>query len=311
MPKKLKLLILRGLPASGKSTYAKELVEKGWVRVEKDLIRLDSRLFKDGVYNHKRGDESLVLKERNRLIREALGSGKNVVSSDTNLNPKHITGLSAIAREFKAIVEQRDFLDVPLAELIERDKKRENPVGEQVIRRMYHDFVKSMPTFLKHDPSLPYVIVSDLDGTLTTGPNNRSPYDWHKVGQDLPNEGLTLMLDGLALLNHGAPAQHIVPLFIFSGRDEVCRPETEEWLERNDIEYKALYMRRSDHYNVEGDKSSGQAADTLVKAEMIDKYIRGKYNILLWFDDRPQVADMLRDVYGINVAQFGDVNHEF
>lgn len=307
MAKKLKLLILRGLPASGKTTHAKELVEKGWVRVEKDVIRLDGRLFKDGVYNHKRGDEANVLKERNRLIREALGAGRSVVSSDTNLNPKHITGLTAIAREFGAVVEQRDFLDVPLAELIERDSKRENPVGEQVIRKHFHDFVKTMPTFLKYDPSLPWVIISDLDGTLTTGPHNRSPYDWHKVGQDLPNEGLTIMLDGLALLNYKAPKQHIVPLFIFSGRDEVCRPETEEWLERHDIEYEQLYMRRSDHVNEQG----GQVSDTLVKAEMIEKYIRGKYNVLIWFDDRPKVADMLRDVYGINVAQFGDVNNKF
>ena len=34
-----KLLILKGLPASGKSTYAKELVSKGWKRVNKDDLR--------------------------------------------------------------------------------------------------------------------------------------------------------------------------------------------------------------------------------------------------------------------------------
>jgi len=45
--------------------------------------------------------------------------------------------------------------------------------------------------------------------------------------------------------------------------------------------------------------------------QLIEKYIVGKYNILIWFDDRPSVANMLRDVYGINVAQLGDVNHKF
>lgn len=34
-----KLLVLKGLPASGKSTYAKELVNKGWKRVNKDDLR--------------------------------------------------------------------------------------------------------------------------------------------------------------------------------------------------------------------------------------------------------------------------------
>lgn len=302
--KKLKVLILRGLQASGKTTHAKALEEKGWVRVEKDEIRKDGRLFKDGAYNHKRGDEGIVLKERNRLIRQALEAGKNVVSSDTNLNPKHVTGISAIAREFGAKVETKDFLDVPLAELIERDSQRENSVGEAVIRKHYHDFVKTMPTFLKYDPDLPWVVVSDLDGTLTLGPKDRSPYEWKKVGNDDINLGVAHVLDGITLINHAK-------LFIFSGRDEVCRPETEEWLERHDIEYDELHMRRSDHYKVAGDPKSGQAQDTIVKAEMIEKYIVGKYNILIWFDDRPAVANMLRDVYGINVAQLGDVNHKF
>ena len=300
MPKKLKLLITRGLPASGKSTYAQELVEKGWVRVEKDLIRLDGRLFKDGVYNHKRGDEAIVLKERNRLIREALGAGKSVVSSDTNLNPKHVTGLTAIAREFGALVEQRDFLDVPIAELIERDSKRENPVGEQVIRRMFHEWVKTMPTFLKYDPELPWLIVSDVDGTLTLGPKDRSPYEWLKVGNDEVNLGVAKMLDGVSVINHHAPS-HKTDVFIFSGRDGICRPQTEEWLERHDIEYDKLVMR----------EVNDNRSDALVKSEFIEQHIRGKYNVLIWFDDRVRVADMLRDVYGINVAQLGDPNYAF
>jgi len=294
------MLILRGLPASGKTTYAKKLETEGWVRVEKDEIRKDKRLFKDGQYNYKRGDESIVLKERNRIIRNSLASGKNVVSSDTNLNPKHVSGISSIAREFGANVRTKDFLDIPIAELIRRDANRENSVGEQVIRKMFNSFVKTMPTFLKHDPELPYVIVSDLDGTLTTGPKDRSPYEWHKVGNDDINLGLAHMLDGIALIDYAK-------LFIFSGRDEVCRPETEAWLEKHDIEYDELYMRRTDHV----DENGGQVKDTLVKADMIERYIKGKYNILIWFDDRPQVADMLRDVYGINVAQFGDVNYKF
>lgn len=298
---KQKVLILRGLPASGKTTHAKALEEKGWVRIEKDEIRQNSKLFADGQYNHNRGDESIVLKERNRLIRQALDRGKSVVSSDTNLNPKHVTGISAIAREFGATTEVKDFLDVPIAELIERDKQRgDKSVGEAVIRKQFHDFIKTMPTFLKYDPSLPFCVVSDLDGTLTLGPKDRSPYEWHKVGNDDINLGVAHLLDGIKMINY-------CKVFIFSGRDEECRPETEAWLEKHDIEYDELHMRRSDHLNENG----GQVKDTLVKAEMIEKYLIGKYNILLWCDDRPVVADMLRDVYGINVAQFGDVNHKF
>lgn len=303
---KQKIIITKGLPASGKSTWAKQYVAENpdFVIVEKDQIRKDDRLFKDGQYVHKRGDESIVLKERDRLIRQALQSGKSVISSDTNLVQKHTTQLTNIARQNNATTEVVTFLDVPLKELIDRDARREDSVGEQVIRRMFHEQVKKMPTFLKYDPELPFCVVSDLDGTLTLGPKDRSPYELHKVGNDDLNIGVAHMLDGVAIIKHA-------DVLIFSGRDEVCRPESEAWLEKNDIEYKEFHMRRSDHYKVEGDPKSGQAPDTDVKAEMIEKYIRGRYNVLLWFDDRPQVANMLRDVYGINVAQVGDVNFKF
>lgn len=297
---KQKLMILRGLPASGKTTFARTLEEKGWVRIEKDDIRQNGKLFKDGIYNHKRGDEGLVLKERNRLIRAALDKGKSVVSSDTNLKQQHITSLAAIARESGAQVEIKDFLDVPMADLITRDAIRENGVGEQVIRRLFHESGIQFSTYLKYDPSLPYAIVSDLDGTLTTGPKDRSPYEWAKVGNDEINLGLAHMLDVVKVIDYAK-------LIIFSGRGEICRPETEAWLEKNDVEYDELHMRRSDHLNEQG----GQVKDTVAKAEMIEKYLVGRYNILIWFDDRPQVADMLRDVYGINVAQFGDPNFKF
>lgn len=299
---KLKVIITKGLPASGKTFYACQWVEEdkdNRVRIEKDLIRKDARLFEGGVYNHKRGDEAIVIKERDRLIDKALSEGKSVVSSDTNLIQKHISKISAIARKHSATVEQVSFLDVPLKELIERDKNREDSVGEQVIRRMFHESVKTMPTFLKFDPNLPMVVVSDLDGTLTLGPKNRGPFEWHKVGNDDINLGVSHLLDGVKVIPYAK-------LFIFSGRDEVCRPETEEWLEKHDIEYDELHMRRSDH-KVNGN----QVPDTVAKAEMIEKYIRGKYNVLVWLDDRVAVANMLRDVYGINVAQFGDPNYSF
>lgn len=292
----LKLIITKGLPASGKSSWADEYIKENpnFVKIEKDEIRKDSSLFKDGEYNHKRGDESIVIRERDRLVRQALESGKSVISSDTNLVQKHIAQLSAIARQCDATVEVKSFLDVPLKELIERDQKREDAVGEQVIRKMFHTQVKKMPTFLKYDPNLPTVIVCDLDGTLTTGPKDRSPYEWLKVGQDDINLGMSHVLDGIAMIKQ-------YPIYIFSGRDAVCRPQTEEWLERHDIEYDLLAMRP------EGNNES----DEIIKARMIEEHIEGKCNILIWFDDRPRVSTMLRDVYGINVAQFGDTNYKF
>ena len=299
----LNVVITRGLPASGKSTFAREWVQKdpeNRVQIEKDEIRKDKRLFKDGVYVHKRGDEGIVLKERDRLIHQALGTGKSVISSDTNLVQKHITQISNIAKKYDAEVEVKKFLDVPLADLIDRDQKRENPVGEQVIRRMFHEQVKTMPTFYNWVEGREVCVISDIDGTLTRGPKNRSPYEWHKVGNDDLNEAVSAILDSIRLVQGSRPSSP-VKTFLFSGRDAVCRPETEEWLDKHCIDYDELYMRP------EGDSRN----DAIIKRELFDRHIRGKYNVLFVLDDRARVCDMWRDVLGLNVLQLGDPNWKF
>lgn len=293
----LQVIITRGLPASGKSTWADKYIAQNpnFVKIEKDDIRKKQDLFKDGIYKHKRGDEDIVLRERNRLIRQALSTGKSVISSDTNLAKKHITKITNIANEFGAKVEIKDFLDVPIAELIKRDSKRQNSVGEQVIRQMFHQYVKTLPTFLGYDPNLEYVICFDIDGTLTNGPKDRSPYDWKKVGNDDLNLGASAVIDGLSIIG-------LYKIFLFSGRNEVCRPETEAWLDKQCIKYDKLFMRPADRNS---DK------DTIIKSDLIEENIRGKYNVLFWVDDRPVVVRMLKDVYGIDVWARGDQKYEF
>lgn len=299
----LKVIITRGLPASGKSTFAREWVQEdpgNRVQIEKDEIRKDARLFKDGTYNHRRGDESIVLKERDRLLHSALSTGKSVVSSDTNLVRKHILSISNIAKKYGVEVEIKEFLDVPLPELLGRDKKRPNSVGEQVIRKMFHEHVKSMPSFYNWVEGREICIISDIDGTLTLGPKDRSPYEWHKVGNDIINPATAAIIDGIQFI-HGPRGADQIKTFLFSGRDGVCRPETEEWLERHDIEYDGLFMREKDD-----DRN-----DAIIKRELFDAHIRDKYNVLFILDDRPRVCDMWRDELGLTVLQLGDVNYKF
>lgn len=294
---KQKILALKGLPASGKSTFAKSLVEQGWARTNKDTIRAEQ------FPSYKRKDEKKVIRERNRQILEAINDGKSVVVDDTNLNPVHIKELSNIARQNGVDFEVDDsFLDVPLAECIARDSKREGKerVGEQVIRGMFHQYIRTPRTALKYNPKLPAAIICDIDGTLAHMNGGRGPFEWHKVGQDSLDEGVSLLLDAV----HEMGSAEIL---IFSGRDEVCRPETEAWLEHYCIDYKALYMRRSDHF----DENGNQVNDRVVKREMLEKYVMGKYNVLFVVDDRPSVCRMWRDEFGLRVMQVGDPHFEF
>ena len=130
-----KILILQGLIAAGKTTFAKELVEKGWKRVNKDDIRamIDNS-------HYSRQNEKLVLEIRDMIIDLSLINGYNVVVDDTNFEAKHFKQMALIADINEAELEVKSF-KTPLRECIERDSKREAPVGEKLIRRMYDRYV--------------------------------------------------------------------------------------------------------------------------------------------------------------------------
>lgn len=129
-------------------------------------------------------------------------------------------------------------------------------------------------------------IIFDLDGTLCTM-NERSPYDWARVGEDRQNRPITHLARCMFDLNH-----HII---VLSGRDAVCRPETTKWLRLNNVRFHELHMRP------EGDNRR----DSIVKKELYDKHIKGKHNVLFVVDDRDQVVKMWREL-GLTCLQVAD-----
>jgi hypothetical protein len=84
-------------------------------------------------------------------------------------------------------------------------------------------------------------------------------------------------------------------IIILSGRDEVCRPETEKWLNDNDIPYNRLYMR----------PKGSMEKDTIVKKRLFNENIKDKFRIIGIFDDRPVVIRMWKSM-GIKVFDCGD-----
>ena len=132
-----KIIILKGLPASGKSTYAKQLVKEK-AGMYKRINRDDLRHMLDG-YHFTKANEKFVKKTRDWLISEALKAGKHVIVDDTNLSDSNITRLKQLALEHQnetgheVLIEIKEF-EISLEEAIARDKKRENPVGASVIK---------------------------------------------------------------------------------------------------------------------------------------------------------------------------------
>lgn len=279
-----KLVMLYGLAASGKSTYARELARQGYIRTNKDDIR---DMLNDGKWS--KNNEKFVLKVRDLIIKEALLEGKSVVVDDTNLAPKHRERLSQLAKEFGATFETK-FFDVDVEECIKRDLKRENSVGSKVIRSMYNQFLRERVVY---EPPLdkPEAIIVDLDGTLAHMEGRRGPFDWDKVRGDSLDVKIANLLTTIKTSPYAPDA-----VIILSGRNSVCRDETIEWLARHGIEYDFLYMR------AEGDDRK----DAIIKKELFDEYIRDEYAIRFVLDDRPQVIRMWQNEIGVKVLGCND-----
>ena len=147
-----KVILCQGLPACGKSTYARELVSHNdnWVRVNKDDIRAmlhNNRFSKD--------NEKLTVSARNFMIRDALSRGYNVVVDDTNFagNIEHIRGVindwwnsyphdDLLGKEYP-LIEVKKF-PTSLSVCLGRTALRQGyaRVPEEVILRMFNNYVK-------------------------------------------------------------------------------------------------------------------------------------------------------------------------
>lgn len=134
----MKLVILRGLPASGKSTYAAQLVQQyHYKRFNRDDLRLT---IDNGVYS--KSNERFITDVMYTMMEMALSRGYDVVMDNTNLNSWQVQQIINRASQYGPTVEVKDF-DTPLQECIERDLSRDaGRVGKEVIMRMYNKFFK-------------------------------------------------------------------------------------------------------------------------------------------------------------------------
>ena len=141
-----KIILTRGIPASGKSTWAKQEVLKDpehSVRINRDDLRNMS-----GQY-WVPARENYIISCRNQLLNTAVYMGFNTIILDAmNLNPRDIDYITMIVDNFNKTlegdnqykIEFKDFTNVPLNVCIERDSKRENPLGEKVIRGIFNKY---------------------------------------------------------------------------------------------------------------------------------------------------------------------------
>jgi predicted kinase len=297
------LIITRGLQGSGKTTRAKAWVAEDLThraRVNRDDIRAQLH---DGEW---RGPdtEPQVIAVRDAAIRALLRKGVDVVCDDTNLPSRTARDLRRIAVLAGAEFEVWDLTDVPVDECVRRDAARDRVVGEQVIRDAYQRYLagKPHPLTLPGEvedvatavrpyvvvPGTPKAVMVDVDGTVALMAG-RSPYDETRVHEDRPNQQVIDIVQELAATHR---------IVFCSGRTDACREATEKWLAGNVFaSYDALHMR----------KVGDMRKDSVVKREIFDEHIRGRYDVVAVLDDRNQVVEMWRSL-GLTVLQVADGN---
>jgi predicted kinase len=136
-----KIIMTKGLPGSGKSTWALEQVKNGKGKIKmvsKDDLR---KMIDGGVWSGR--NEGVINSVRSFVVKCSLREGCDVIVADTGFNPVHEESLKAIAKDLNAAFEINDsFCSVPVEECIKRDLKRPDSVGEAVIRAMSKQYLE-------------------------------------------------------------------------------------------------------------------------------------------------------------------------
>jgi predicted kinase len=306
------LVITRGIPASGKSTWAKEWVAEdpeNRVRINRDDFR--AMLFNlAGVLPHEL--EQAVQVASREAARALLKSGRDVVADDMNLRPKYIREWETLARSCGADLVLREF-PIDLGEAIDRDYARGRKIGAPVMLDIYAKHVQG-GKFIEFEPSpvttgdaafygprpdLPSAVIVDLDGTVALNTGGRDFKDYTRVLEDTPNPRV------IEAVQEAAAAGHF--LIFCSGRMETCREDSIEWLREHVFKASildAFTERAQDRMHLLLMRKEGDTRkDSIVKRELFDTHVRDRYDVRRVYDDRDQVVDMWRDELGLTVFQ--------
>lgn len=277
----VKMLVIRGLPGSSKSTLASSLNEslKGII-LSTDSVLCDS----NGTYLFSPDYMGLAHSLNTAKCKEVCRRGLNVIIDNTNTTTKEVQPYYDIAMEygydFEMVIPSTDWaFDVE-----ECFKRNTHNVPFETIQRMRNRFESNDKVLAKLKQKkvieriVPYIpledkpacLICDLDGTLSNFEGIRGPYDTVQCEKDKVNEQVAN-----ALYHYSGC------IILMSGRDSKFRPQTENWLAKNNIRHELLLMRKEDDLR----------RDSTIKLELFNEHIRNNYNVECVYDDRPQVLE--------------------
>ena len=298
-----KILMTRGLPGSGKSTWAKRnarLFPNVFVRVSRDDIRIMLGITGGiGLPDQ----EAMVSAIEKAQAQAALDQGKTPIIDAMNLNNRFVKEWfkmgDAIFLDF----------DPPVGDCIENDAKREvGHVGEAAIRKIAKRYGIKDDGSLKDPPAQPEpfvfkkvpawsgnktdAVILDVDGTVADHSEVRSPYDTSRYHLDSAHGDVISIAQSLS---------DTYRVIVTTGRSEEFRDVTEKWLIENCVPFDRIVMRKA------GDERN----DAIVKHDLFWEFIEPEFNVVAAIDDRARVLRAWRAM-GITTLAAGDTdNNDF
>lgn len=303
---------MRGLPASGKSTFA-----ENWVKEEDDRFRVNKDAIRQMIacVDFDPKIENVVHDLFLQQVRVLLSRGKSVVADNTHLTKKSINELHNLAKSVGNVEVIEKWVPTSYEDCVRRNVCRERQVPLDVIRSMEQirdPFCDDVVTIYGHsrltencyvaDKGLPKAIIVDLDGTLALV-GDRSPYDTSLCERDTPNEPIIELVKSMY-----ANGYNIVFL---TGRESRFEEQTRRFIDSHVCEYPNTLVKNPElrpiKYELLMRETDDRRKDYVVKQETFANKIAPRYNVRFWVDDRPTVCRMVRNSLGLTCLQVDDV----
>lgn len=280
------MIMMRGLPASGKSTHARQVMKESgnFVRLNKDDLR---KMLHIGKWTPAKEEITKLLEKE--MAETLLIEGENVIIDDTNLFGRDELKWSDIAKRHGADFSIVD-CNTDVRECLQRDRFRAEPVGANVIWRM------ALKSGRYHCRSNKGYVLVDIDGTLADISHRLRHVQGDKKNWDAFFSEMSedeLREDVVELVRKSK--NDLYELFLVSGRPNTYREQTLRWLKENGVSdfFSGLIMRE------EFDKRP----DTETKLDILNLF--GAHNIAYVIDDRPSVIRMWKE-NGVEVLDVGN-----